>query len=153
MKKILFGLMALAMMFTFNSCKDTKAPAETTEPTEEVAVEEEATPAAPSMADLIASAKADGATWTADQWKDAFRNVMINAKPMFDDMKEMMALVETDPTKAMEMAQGLEDKYKDLNAQLEEFTTVAEATEIGKQVSNDEEFQKQLEEEFEIPDL
>ena len=78
---------------------------------------------------------------------------MINAKPMFDDMKEMMTLVETNPTKAMEMAHGLEDKYKDLNAQLEEFTTVAEATEIGKQVSNDEEFQKQLEEEFEIPDL
>lgn len=146
-------MMALAMMFTFNSCKDTKAPAETTEPTEEVAVEEEATPAAPSMADLIASAKADGATWTADQWKDAFRNVIINCKPMFDEMKEMEALLQTNPTKAVEMAQGMEEKYKDLTAQMDEFTTVAEATEIGKQVSNDEEFQKQLQEEFDIPDL
>ena len=151
MKKILFGMMALAMMFTFNSCKDTKAPAENTEATEEVAQEE--TPATPTMEELIASAKADGATWTVDQWKDAFRNVAINVKPMMDELKEMMELMEKDPTKAMEMAQGLETKYEPLNKLMEEFSAIAEGTENGKKVSEDEEFQKQIEEEFDFPDL
>ena len=145
-------MMALAMMFTFNSCKDTKAPAENTETTEEVAAQEEA-PTAPTMEELIASAKADGANWTVDQWKDAFRNVAVNVKPMMDEMKEMMELMEKDPTKAMELAQGLETKYEPLNKLVEEFSTIAEGTENGKKVSEDEEFQKQIEEEFEFPDL
>ena len=130
MKKVLIGMLALVMAVGFTACSST-----------------------PSMDDLVASAKADGANWTVDQWKDAFRNVMLNCKPMFDEMKEMMELVEKDPTKAMEMAEGLETKYKDLNTKLEEFVKIAEGTENGKKVSEDKDFQKQLEEEFDIPDL
>ena len=55
------------------------------------------------MEEIVASAKADGANWTVDQWKDAYRNMAINVKPMMDEMKEMMELLEKDPTKAMEM--------------------------------------------------
>jgi hypothetical protein len=55
------------------------------------------------MEEIVASAKADGANWTVDQWKDAYRNMAANVKPMMDEMKEMMELLEKDPTKAMEM--------------------------------------------------
>lgn len=55
------------------------------------------------MEEIVASAKADGANWTVDQWKDAYRNMAANVKSMMDEMKEMMELLEKDPTKAMEM--------------------------------------------------
>ena len=55
------------------------------------------------MEEIVASVKADGANWTVDQWKDAYRNMAANVKPMMDEMKEMMELLEKGPTKAMEM--------------------------------------------------
>ena len=130
MKKVLIGMLALVMAVGFTACSST-----------------------PSMEDLVASAKADGANWTVDQWKDAYHSVAVNIKPMMDEMKEMMELLEKDPTKAMEMAQGLETKYKDLNALVEQFNEIAEGTENGKKVEEDEEFQKQIKEEFGFPDL
>ncbi|MBR6375412.1 MAG: hypothetical protein IKR91_04180, partial [Alloprevotella sp.] len=98
------------------------------------------------------SAKADGANWTVDQWKDAYRNMAANVKPMMDEMKEMMELLEKDPTKAMEMAQNLETKYAPLNKLVEEFDEIAASTENGKKVAEDKEFEEQLKKEFDFPD-
>ncbi len=104
------------------------------------------------MEEIVASAKADGANWTVDQWKDAYRNMAANVKPMMDEMKEMMELLEKDPTKAMEMAQNLETKYAPLNKLVEEFDEIAASTENGKKVAEDKEFEEQLKKEFDFPD-
>ena len=106
----------------------------------------------PTMEEIVASAKADGANWTVDQWKDAYRNMAANVKPMMDEMKEMMELLEKDPTKAMEMAQNLETKYAPLNKLVEEFDEIAASTENGKKVAEDKEFEEQLKKEFDFPD-
>ena len=130
MKKVLFGLLALVMAVGFTACSST-----------------------PSMEEIVKSAKADGATWTVDQWKDDYRNVAINIKPMMVEMQEAMKLVETDPTKAMEMVEAAQKKYGDMDKLMTEFTEIAEGTENGKKVAEDKEFEKQLFEELGIPDL
>ena len=130
MKKLLIGMLALVMAVGFTAC----------------------TSGTPTMEEIVASAKADGANWTVDQWKDAYRNMAANVKPMMDEMKEMMELLEKDPTKAMEMAQNLETKYAPLNKLVEEFDEIAASTENGKKVAEDKEFEEQLKKEFDFPD-
>ena len=130
MKKLLIGMLALVMAVGFTACSS----------------------GTPTMEEIVASAKADGANWTDDQWKDAYRNMATNVKPMMDEMKEMMELLEKDPTKAMEMAQNLETKYAPLNKLVEEFDEIAASTENGKKVAEDKEFEEQLKKEFDFPD-
>ena len=130
MKKLLIGMLALVMAVGFTACSS----------------------GTPTMEEIVASAKADGANWTVDQWKDAYRNMAVNVKPMMDEMKEMMELLEKDPTKAMEMAQNLETKYAPLNKLVEEFDEIAASTENGKKVAEDKEFEEQLKKEFDFPD-
>ncbi len=130
MKKLLIGMLALVMAVGFTACSS----------------------GTPTMEEIVASAKADGANWTVDQWKDAYRNMATNVKPMMDEMKEMMELLEKDPTKAMEMAQNLETKYAPLNKLVEEFDEIAASTENGKKVAEDKEFEEQLKKEFDFPD-
>ncbi len=130
MKKLLIGMLALVMAVGFTACSS----------------------GTPTMEEIVASAKADGANWTVDQWKDAYRNMAANVKPMMDEMKEMMELLEKDPTKAMEMAQNLETKYAPLNKLVEEFDEIAASTENGKKVAEDKEFEEQLKKEFDFPD-
>ena len=130
MKKLLIGMLALVMAVGFTACSS----------------------GTPTMEEIVASAKADGANWTVDQWKDAYRNMAVNVKPMMDEMKEMMELLEKDPTKAMEMAQKLKTKYAPLNKLVEEFDEIAASTENGKKVAEDKEFEEQLKKEFDFPD-
>ena len=130
MKKLLIGMLALVMAVGFTACSS----------------------GTPTTEEIVASAKADGANWTVDQWKDAYRNMAVNVKPMMDEMKEMMELLEKDPTKAMEMAQNLETKYAPLNKLVEEFDEIAASTENGKKVAEDKEFEEQLKKEFDFPD-
>lgn len=131
MKKVLIGMLALLMAVGFTAC----------------------TSGTPSMEELVASAKKDGASWTVDQWKDAFRDMAINVKPMMVETQEAMKLVETDPTKAMEMIENIQKKYGDVEKLMDEFNQAASATENGKKVADDEEFGKKLFEELGIPDL
>lgn len=130
MKKVLIGMLALVMAIGFTACSST-----------------------PSMEEIVKSAKAEGANWTVDQWKDAYRNMAINVKPMMVEMQEAMKLVETDPTKAMEMVEAAQKKYGDVEKLMDEFNTIAEGTENGKKVAEDKEFEKQMMDELGIPDL
>ena len=70
MKKLLMGLLFLmgTSFFALPSMAQTEVTTEA--------------PAASDLTELIAKAKSEGASWTTDQWKDAFRQAMTTMAPM-----------------------------------------------------------------------
>lgn len=140
MKKALIGMLALVMCLGMVSCsKESSA----------------------SLADVVAKAKTDGAKWSVDEWKDAYKQVMTAVKPMMTEIAEI--------TKGMEAAEGqepdaakvaealgklqeLQTKYGDVEKLMGEFEEAAKASENGKKVAEDEEFLKGLAKELGLPE-
>ena len=104
--------------------------------------------------ELVAKAKAEGANWSVDEWKAAFKDLLIGMKPMLDFMKDFKEKLEKDPAAAatlMEEVQNNKD-FETLEKAMEEFTTAAEATANGKAVVDDEEWAKQTLKELGYPE-
>ena len=148
MKKILIGMFAFALCLGMNSCiKENKEAAEK--------AVEEVVEKAPALADIVAKAKAEGANWSVDEWKEQFKQVMLAIKPMMVEMSDLVKNMKDDPSKMAEMvkeSENIQKKYADLNKLMEEFSEIAEATENGKVVIDDEEWGKKMMEELGIPD-
>ncbi len=107
------------------------------------------------MKSIVEKAKTEGANWSVDEWKDAFKEVMKGMKPMYEEMlkvqEETKALEgkseEEQAAAAAEMmkkGEELQKKYGDVEKLMGEFEKAANATENGKKVANDEEFGKQV---------
>lgn len=142
-------MLAFVLTLGMVSCKD-KAPAEKAK---EVA--EKVEKATPTLEEIIAQAKAEGANWSVDQWKDAFRNAAINMKPLLLALKEMQDKIGEDPAKAAEFIDQMKEKeaqFEGLGKLMEQFEEVANATENGKKVADDEEWGKQMLQELGLPD-
>ncbi len=112
------------------------------------------------LTEMIEKAKAEGANWNEDQWKDAFRQVLGMMVPMITEMtnltKKMQGLDENDVegmTALMEEAKTLEEKYKGVEEQIDEFGNVADSFEIGKRLGEDVTFQEELFKELGITEL
>lgn len=148
MKKLLIGMFAFALCLGMNSCiKENKEAAEK--------AVEEVVEKAPALADIVAKAKAEGANWSVDEWKEQFKQVMLAIKPMMVEMSDLVKNMKDDPSKMAEMikeSENIQKKYADLNKLMEEFSEIAEATENGKVVIDDEEWGKKMMEELGIPD-
>ena len=148
MKKLLIGMFAFALCLGMNSCiKENKEAAEK--------AVEEVVEKAPALADIVAKAKAEGANWSVDEWKEQFKQVMLAIKPMMVELSEISKQVQEDPSKTVELmtkAQEIEKKYPDFNKLMDEFSEIAEATANGKVVIDDEEWGKKMMEELGIPD-
>ena len=92
MKKLLYVLFAFVLCLGMNSCKKEAAPKDDAAETEKAAVEEkEADP--PSMADIVAKAKAEGANWTVDEWKEQFKAMALATKGCSHGMPSIENLV------------------------------------------------------------
>lgn len=138
MKKVFAGLFIMMMGLFFVACSGT-----------------------PDLKGLIDKAKAEGATWTEAQWKDAFKEVLSATKPMMQEMadfgkkaQELLSKGDMEGvSKLQEESDKLTEKYKSLTEQVEEFGKIAEGTEIGKKLSNDEDFQKEVAKELGMEDL
>jgi len=153
MKKLFVGMFALMMLMglatSCNSKSDVNnAAAETSEE-----ATEEATEDVRALADLIKDAKENGANWSVDEWKAAYREMAINVKPAMIEWKAVTDEFEKDPTNP-EAAKKMESLLTntDLHA-MEEFINIAESTENGKIVSEDDDFEKAMKEELGLPDL
>lgn len=151
MKKILIGMFAFALCLGMNSCvKETKDAAEQAKDAVEQVAEK-----APALADIVAKAKAEGANWSVDEWKEQFKQVMLAIKPMMVEMSDLVKNMKDDPSKMAEMvteSENIQKKYADLSKLMDEFSEIAEATENGKIVIDDEEWGKKMMEELGIPD-
>ena len=154
MKKVFLSMSIMLMGFFFVACTNSAPKAEDAEKAA-TEVKEAAEDAAVSIADLkslVEKATKDGAKWTEAEWKDAFKTVMKAAKPMLVELKEMQSKAEsaTDEEK-VKIAGEMVDKlkgYQEVSDQVEAFSKAAEASEIGKKLGDDKEFQKEVEKEL-----
>ena len=149
-------MLALVMCLGMNSCKKEA----TTEGQKEGTEQAEAK--GPALAEIVEKAKADGANWTVDEWKEQFKNVMIAIKPMMVELNDIMKNIggkegeDPDPAKIAEMMSKMEEvqkKYADVDSLMEQFTDIAKGFDNGKAVIDDEEWGKKMMEELGIPDV
>lgn len=161
MKKIMVALFAVALGMGMVSCNgNTKAGNDKDSTATAV---EKAAPEEPkvNIADVVAKAKAEGANWSVDEWKAAYKDMIRGAMPMFNflkDMQEKMKGADDDPAKAAEALKTMaemEDKLKEfepIEKAMDEFEDIAKATANGKAVMEDKAFEEEVKKEFDIPE-
>ena len=144
MKKLLFSFIIVAAGVFVTSCGNKSAETATeAEQTEQVAEEAAAAEAEQpaSLADIVAKAKAEGANWSADDWKAQYKVALEEYKSF------AVAMNEAQPAELEEITK----KYADLPTLMEELTNIAKQSEGGK-VITDEWIQTTMQE-LGIPDL
>ena len=151
MKKFMIFTAALVMSLCFASCK------QQSEPTKDGDVKTEAVEKqdVPSLEELVSKAKAEGANWSIDQWKEASKSVLINITPMLTAIKELSDKIEKNPEDVVSVLSEMEKKQKEFDGVeklMNEFEAAAEATENGKAVLNDEAWEKEVKKELGLPD-
>ncbi|MBR1733208.1 MAG: hypothetical protein IJ729_05665, partial [Alloprevotella sp.] len=110
----------------------------------------------PSLADIVAKAKAEGANWSVDEWKEQFKQAMLAYKPAALEMDSIIKKIGTPEAQGINFDEEIKKvtaKYPDIDNLLGEFNKVAESCANGKAVLADEEWGKKLMEELGIPDL
>ena len=81
MKKTLVVMMAFVLGLAITSCKQAPKAAE--------AAEAAAADPAQTLTELVEKAKADGAKWSVDEWKDAFKTAMTAVAPMMKEVQDL----------------------------------------------------------------
>ena len=149
MKNLWIGMLALMMAFCLGSCREKSDQPAAGDATEQVAE-------TPSLEDIVAKAKAEGANWTIDDWKANFKAAMTALAPMFKTIGEMQEQVGDDPAKAAaalgDLAK-LTEEMEPMENLLNQLDSIAQTSEIGKAVMADTVFQKQVAEELGVADL
>ncbi len=151
MKKVLFGMIAVALCIGLNSCKKEAAATPEGEGTEQVAQAPEEAPAA-SLSDIVEKAKAESANWTADDWTEQAKNALLAFKPFAVAFSEVMKKIEGGDTAALKEAEKVEADYPNYNELIESFFELAKNSEAGKAVADEAALAKMMEE-LGIPDL
>ena len=130
MKKLLFSFIIVAAGLFVTSCGNKSAETATeAEQTEQVAEEAPAAEAEQpaSLADIVAKAKAEGANWSADEWKAQFKTALEAYKPF------AVAMNEAQPAELEEVTK----KYADVPALMEELASLAKQAEGGKDITDE----------------
>lgn len=142
-------MLALMMAFCLGSCREKSDQPASGDATEQVAE-------TPSLEDIVAKAKAEGANWTADDWKANLKAAMTALAPMLKKVGEMQQQVGDDPAKAAaalgDLAKLMEE-MEPMDKLFEQLDSIAQTSEIGKAVMADTVFQKQVAEELGIADI
>ena len=135
MKKALLSITIVAAGLLMASCgnKSTE-PTEKAEQTEQKEQTEQAEEASAteteqpaSLADMVAKAKAEGATWSAEEWKTQFKKALEAYKPF------AVAMNEAQPAELEEITK----KYADFPSMIKEFASIAKQADGGKDISDE----------------
>ena len=143
MKKILLGLLALLLCIGMTSCKAIVDKKETKEAGVGTEIDM-------SFADIVAQAKAEGANWSIDEWKDCIRNLgkVMNAWSKENEMWKEKIRNETNVHQSEELAiqadEELTKKYGDVEKLLDEFNEIVEMCENAVKVCEDKTFQEEI---------
>ena len=131
MKKLLFSFIIVAAgMFVVSCGGDKNAETATeAEQTEQVAKEAPAAEAEQpaSLADIVAKAKAEGANWSADEWKTQFKKALEAYKPF------AVAMNEAQPAQLEEITK----QYADFPTLIKEFAGLAQKADGGKDITDE----------------
>lgn len=130
MKKVLFSFIIVAAGLFLTSCGNKSAESateaeQTEQVTEEAPAAEAEQPA--SLADIVAKAKAEGANWSADEWKEQFKQALEAYKPF------AVAMNEAQPADMEEITK----KYADFPSLIKEFASLAKQAEGGKDITDE----------------
>lgn len=142
-------MLALMMAFCLGSCREKSDQPAAGDATEQVAE-------TPSLEDIVAKAKAEGANWTIDDWKTNIKAAMTAIAPMFKKIGEMQQQMGDDPAKAAAALGDLTklmEEMEPMEKLFDQLDSIAQASEIGKAVMADTVFQKQVAEELGIADI
>ena len=155
MKKTLVVMMAFILGMAITSCKQTqKAEAEATET--EAAVDGEKV-----LSDLVEKATAEGANWSVDQWKDAYKQAMGAVAPIMKEVAELIKSIKTEDGKEPDAAKlaevmtklaELQKKFKPYEGYMNQFDSIVKLYPNGKAVDEDKEFEAQMKKEFGFPE-
>ena len=150
MKKTLVVMMAFVLGLAITSCK--QGP-------KAVDAAEAAADPAKTLTELVDKAKAEGANWSVDEWKDAFKTAMACVAPTMKEVQELTSSLQTkegeepDTAKLAEVMTKLgelKDKYDPIENLISQFDSISKSYPNGKAVSDDKEFEKAMMKEFGI---
>jgi hypothetical protein len=130
MKKLLFSFIIVAAGVFVTSCGNKSAETATeAEQTEQVAKDAPAAEAEQpaSLADIVAKAKAEGANWSADEWKTQFKKALEAYKPF------AVAMNEAQPAQLEEITK----QYADFPTLIKEFAGLAQKADGGKDITDE----------------
>ena len=153
MKKAFLVMMAFVIGMTVTSCKQGQKSGTTPEEAAANPVE--------TLNQLVDKAKAEGANWSVDEWKEAYRTAFYAMSPAMKGMYEIMQLMKgtTDESvdtvaiaKAMTKAKEIEVKFGQVASIVERFDSIGNLYPNGKSVSEDKDFEKQLLKEVGLPE-
>ena len=100
-----------------------------------------------ALSSIIKKAKAEGASWTEQQWKDAVLSVSSILEPMGKLATEIAEKLKTNPNEVLALAgkvEELEQQFNTISPLLEEFETVAKEFPIATRLVDDEDFMKEV---------
>ena len=152
MKKALVVMMAFLLGLAVVSCKQGPKAAD---------IEAAADDPAKAISELVEKSKADGANWSVDEWKNAYKTAMAAVAPTFKEISTILEQFkpkdgeELDTTKlagAMEKMKALEEKFAPVQELLNQFDSISKSYPNGKAVADDKAFEEQCMKEFGIPD-
>ena len=151
MKKILLSLIAAVACLVMTSCTgETTDNASQSSSATSTSTSQVAEPEQVSLQELIDKAKADGANWSVDQWKEHFIKALNAYKPFATEFGAIMSKIENgegDAKALMDQAKELEKKYPDYPKLMNQLEDVAKATANGKALlDNPEWLQNKMEE-------
>ena len=113
-------------------------------------------PSLKTLEEIVAKARANGAQWTVDEWKLQTKNIFVVMTPFFKQMGDFQKMAEENPDNvaaAMASIAQLEQDMEPYVKLVDEFDTLAEATEAGKAVMDDDEWAEQMMRELGIPEF
>ena len=113
-------------------------------------------PSLKALEEIVAKARANGAQWTVDEWKLQTKNIFVVMTPFFKQMGDFQKMAEENPDNvaaAMASIAQLEQDMEPYVKLVDEFDTLAEATEAGKAVMDDDEWAEQMMRELGIPEF
>ena len=153
MKKTLVVMMAFVLGLAITSCK--QGP-------KVVDAAEAAADPAKTLTELVDKAKAEGANWSVDEWKDAFKTAMACVAPTMKEVQELTSSLQTkegeepDTAKLAEVMTKLGElkvKYDPIENLISQFDSISKSYPNGKAVSDDKEFEKAMMKEVGIEDM
>ena len=109
-----------------------------------------------AAAELLAKAKADGANWSVDEWKAAFKDFALIEKPLMIELQNIITELVNNPSNVEELKnknKNLEATFTKISEYYDEFEKFGLSTPNGKIVFEDKDWLNKTQQELGIPDL
>lgn len=143
MKKILVVMIAFVLGMAITSCKQSPKAVD----------EADAADPAKTLIEIVEKAKAEGANWTVEEWKEVFTTAMKSIAPTLLEVQELTESImpkegeEIDSAKVASVLyklQEMENNFIPVQEALNQFDSISKSYPNGKAVSEDKEFEKAL---------